>query len=40
MQLQGQGEKFSAYPTTDVELGTSGHRAGTQTAAGVTTTLV
>ena len=32
------GEKFSAYPTTDVKLGTSG--VGTQTGAGLTATIV
>ena len=34
------GEKFSAKLTTDVALGTSGRRVGTQTGAGVTATLV
>ena len=37
--ILGKGEKFSAWPTTDMKLGTSGHRVGTWTGAGVTATL-
>ena len=36
--LHRQGEKFSP-PTTDVRLGTNGHRVGTWTGVGVTATL-
>ena len=35
----GQGVKFSAWPTTDVKLGTSGRWVRTQIEAGVTVTL-
>jgi hypothetical protein len=34
-----QGEKFSAYPTTEVTLGTNGRRLGMRTEAGVNATL-
>ena len=36
----GQGEKFSAYPKTDVKLGTRGRWIGTRTGTGVTSTLL
>ena len=36
----GQGEKFSALPTTDVKFGTSDRRVTTRTEAGVTATLL
>jgi len=39
IHVQGQGEKFSVLPTTDVTLGRSGHGVGTRTGASVTATL-
>ena len=36
----GQGEQFSAWPTTDLKLGTSGRWVGTRAGDGVTSILV
>ena len=40
LSLSLQDEKFSAYPTTDVKLGTSGRWVGSRTGACVTAILV